>query len=98
MSQVITYKEGCYSQIKLTSGERIMLSIARTGIVIFKMRFFGVVPGPKIAEWLPHNLHGFRERFGGGPWNPTPLKLAVEKLTSFDSIAQLREFLTKDLS
>lgn len=96
MSKVITYKEGCYSQIKLTSGERIMLSIARTGIVIFKMRFFGVYPGPKIAEWLPHDLHRFRELFGGGSLNPTPLKLAVEKLISFDSISELREFLNKE--
>jgi hypothetical protein len=32
--RIITYKEGCYSQIKLTSGERAMLSVAQTGIVI----------------------------------------------------------------
>jgi hypothetical protein len=58
MSQIITYKEGCYSQIKLTSGERIMLSCAEGGATIFKMRFFGVVPASKIAEW---KLKGIRQ-------------------------------------
>ena len=98
MSRIITYKEGCYSQIKLTSGERIMLSVAQTGIVIFRMRFFGLIPGPKITEWLPHNLGQFMLLFGGAPLNQTPFRFTVEKLTSFDSIQQLREFLTKEPS
>ena len=95
MSRIITYKEGCYSQIKLSSGERIMLSVAQTGIVILKMRFLGVVLGSKIAEWLPHDLGRFMLLFGGAPLNQTPFRFTVEKLASFDSIEQLREFLTK---
>lgn len=96
MSRIITYKEGCYSQIKLTSGERIMLSVAQSGIVIFKMRFLGVIPGPKIVEWLPNDLGRFMLLFGGASPNQTPFKFTVEKLCSFDSIKQLREFLTKE--
>jgi len=47
MSQIITHKEGHYAQIKLTSGEGIMLSCAEGGVTIFKTRFFGVVPAFK---------------------------------------------------
>ena len=50
MGTIITYKEGQYSMMKLDSGERVMLSIAQSGIVIYKMKFFGMTPGPKSAE------------------------------------------------
>lgn len=96
MSHIITYEEGCYSQIKLTSGERIMLSCAEGGATIFKMRFFGLVPDSKIAEWKLKDLSRFMFLFGGGPQNQTPFKRTVDKLTSFDSIEQLREFLTQE--
>ena len=96
MSKVITYEEGSFSQIKLDSGERIMLSVAQTGMVIFKMRFFGLVPGPKIAEWSTQDLSRFMLLFGGAPQNQTPFKNTVDKLSSFDSIQSLRAFLNQD--
>ena len=96
MSKIITYKEGRFSQIKLDSGERIMLSVAQNGIVIFKMRFFGVVPGPKIAEWSPQDLSRFMLLFGGASLNQTPFNYTVEKLSSFDSIQSLNAFLAQE--
>jgi hypothetical protein len=96
MSQIITYKEGCYSQIKLTSGERIMLSCAEDGVTIFKMCFFGVIPGSKIAEWKPKDLSRFMFLFCGAPPNQTPFSFTVQKLTSFDSIEQLCKFVTQE--
>ena len=95
MSKVITYQEGSYSQIKLDSGERILISVASAGIIIFKMRFLGVVPGPKIAEWLPQDLSRFMMLFGGAPLNQTPFAYTVEKLCSFGSIQSLRTFLAQ---
>ena len=98
MSRIITYEEGRYSQIKLDSGERILLSVAQPGIVIFKLRFFGLVPGPKIAEWSPQDAARFMLLFGGASLNQTPFKYTVEKLASFGSIESLRQFLTKEPS
>lgn len=98
MSCIITYKEGRYSQIKLDSGERILLSVAQPGIVIFKLRFWGLVPGLKIAEWSPADLARFVLLFGGAPQNQTPFKYVVERLSSFESIASLRQFLKKEPS
>lgn len=96
MSRIITYKEGCYSQIKLTSGERIMLSCAEMGATIFKMRFFGLVPDSKIGEWKQADVARFMFLFGGASPNQTPFRFTVEKLCSFDSIEQLREFVTRE--
>lgn len=96
MSCIITYKEGFFSQIKLTSGERIMLSCAEGGATIFKMRFFGLVRDSKIAEWKLKDLSRFMFRFGGAPPNQTPFNFTVQKLTSFDSIEQLRKFVTQE--
>ena len=96
MSQIITYKEGCYSQIKLTSGERIMLSCTEGGVTILKMRFFGVVPAFKIAEWKLKDLSRFMFLFGGAPPNQTPFNFTVQKLTSFKSIEQLRKFVKQE--
>ncbi len=98
MSRIIAYKEGRYSQIKLDSGERILLSVAQSGIVIFKLRFLGLVHGPKIAEWSPKDLARFMLLFGGAPLNQTPFKYTVEKLASFESIESLRQFLKKEPS
>jgi hypothetical protein len=96
MSQIITYKEGCYSQIKLDSGERITLSCAEGGATIFKMRFFGVVPDSKIAEWKLKDLSRFMFLFGGAQPNQTPFNFTVQKLATFDSIEQLRKFITQE--
>ncbi len=98
MSCVITYKEGCFSQIKLTSGERILLSCAENGTAIFKMKFFGTVIDSKIAEWKLNNLSRFMLLFGGAPSNQTPFNFTVQKLTSFDSIEQLRKYVTQPRS
>lgn len=96
MAKIITYKEGCFSQIKLDSGERIMLSVAQTGIAIFKMRFFGAVPGRKLGEWSPQDLSRFMLLFGRAPLNQTPFNYTVEKLSSFDSIKSLSAFLAQE--
>lgn len=98
MSQIITYKEGCYSQIKLDSGERILLSISHTGTTIFKLRFWGLFPVEKIAEWAPSDLARFMLLFGGAPQNQTPFNYTVEKLASFNSIKSLRQYLNKEPS
>ena len=40
-----------------------------------------------------HDLARFMLLFGGAPLDQTPFNFTVQKLTSFDSIEQLREFL-----
>lgn len=95
MAQIITYKEGAYSQIRLSSGERILLSVGQSGIAIFKLYFFGFFPGRKLAEWHSSQLADFMFFFGGAPLNQTPFNYTVNKLTSFDNILSLSKFLAQ---
>ena len=95
MSRVVTYTEGQYSMVQLDSGERVMLSLAQSGIVIFKMRLGGLLPGPKIAEWLPNDLDRYIDLFGGDHPTGTPFRFAVERLASFESIKDLRAYLMR---
>jgi hypothetical protein len=75
-----------------------MLSCAEDGATIFKMRFFGFVPASKIAEWKLKDLTRFMFLFGGAQPNQTPFNFTVQKLTSFDSISQLRKFVMQEPS
>ena len=53
MGKIITYKNNDkekFCQIKLENVERILISIANEGLAIFKLSFFGMIPGGKIWE------------------------------------------------
>ena len=82
MGRIITYKnegdKGIFSQIKLDSGERVLISITANKIKIFKLKFFGVIPVKTIWKY-PAN--GFSEN---------PLDVLVEKVKKFNSIVQLQ--------
>ena len=108
MSKVITYRndgaKGCFCQIKFDSGERILLSIAQTGIVIFKLKFFGYIPANKIWETTstvayykfgPFDtslISPLGRFFGGGH----PLDIMKDRLLEFKSIDELQRFLSSD--
>ena len=54
MSRIVTYAntpEQCFCQIQLDSGERILISIAQTGIAIFELDSTGLVPTSTLFEW-----------------------------------------------
>lgn len=57
MGKVLTYSNNdrtCYCSIKLSSGERILISIANTPRIevrIYKMNFWGLIPGEVVWEW-----------------------------------------------
>ena len=84
--------ESRYSTVQLDSGEKVMLSVTQQGIAIFKMRFLGLLPGHKIAEWLPNDLDRFVEKFGGDP-DGSPFRHAVGLLMSFPSILEIKRYL-----
>lgn len=93
MTKIITYREPRYCMMKLESGERIMLSIAQSGIVIYRMRCFGLIRVSKIAQWLPQELDRYVALFGGEHPTGGPFRYAVDKLASFGSIRDLRAYL-----
>lgn len=54
MAIKITYSKdqpaGTFCQLKLDSGERILISIAQTGLKIYKLSFFGFFPTKVLWE------------------------------------------------
>ena len=51
MASIVTYKPGAYCQLKLDSGERVLISCAQTGIKIMKLGLGGLFPTRMIADW-----------------------------------------------
>lgn len=92
MSQIITYKnegvKGVFSQIKLDSGERVLISIAANEIKIYKLKFFGVIPSGTIWEYP--DLFGFFNLLQANGYSGHPLDVLVEKVKFFDSIVHLQ--------
>ena len=93
MARVITYVEPRYATSKLDSGECVMLSIARTGIVIYRMMLGGLLPRKKLAEWPPARLTSFTMAMGeAGAYddpNKNAFRGAVDALCRFPSISDL---------
>ena len=50
-TEVVTYKPGAYCQLKLASGERILISCAQSGIKVMKLGFGGLFPTKTLAVW-----------------------------------------------
>lgn len=94
MPRIITYQEGRFSTIQLDSGEKVMLSVAQTGIVIFQMKFLGLLPGRKIAEWSLDDLPDFIARLGGDTPTGSPFRYAVDQIATFTSIRELESALS----
>lgn len=92
MGKIITYKnegtKGVFSQIKLDSGERVLISIAADEIKIFKLKFFGVIPSGTI--WKYPDLFGFFDLLQANGSSEHPLDVLVEKVKNFNSVVQLQ--------
>lgn len=51
VAEVVTYKPNAYCQIKLPTGERVLINCAQTGIKISRLALGGLIPTETIVEW-----------------------------------------------
>ena len=88
--EVVAYKPGAFCQLKLSSGERIFISCAQTGIKISKLSFGGFVPTKTLAEWPVSRLESAISIFAD-PAQPSqhPLEAIKNKLISCASIKEV---------
>ena len=92
MGKVITYKnegsKGMFCQIKLESGERILISIAQNGVKIFKLGFMGMIPVKTL--WESNDIAHIVEIFAD-PANPEkpPLDAIRDELIDCKSIKEI---------
>lgn len=104
MSKVITYKnegvKGVFSQIKLDSGERVLISIAANEIKIFELKFLGTIPGQTL--WVYPDLFQLADLLQKNGYSDHPLDVLVEKVKNLGSIEQLqkefKDFITELVS
>jgi len=88
---IITYKPGAYCQIRLPSGERVLISCAQTGIKIMKLALGGLLPTKTIANWPISKIASAIQIFGD-PNNPTlhPLDAIKNRLILCSSITEIQ--------
>lgn len=94
MSEVVTYKnagvDGCFCQIKLDSGERVLISIAQPGIELFELDQAGVVPIKTLVSWDIVDIGSAIQIFAdlGFPEKP-PLDAIKDRILKCRSIVEL---------
>lgn len=94
MSEIQSFSnsvKGTYSQIKLTDGKKILVSLTKTEITVFKIGFANIPRGSLYRQ----NLIKFTEGLDGiVPLDDTPiLDLIVGYLLECEDIAQVKTFL-----
>jgi hypothetical protein len=99
MSEVITYKnsgEGSFCQVKLDSGEHVLISIAQTGIKLFQLGLAGLVPTSTLADWsiaeIPSAIRVFADL--DAPQKP-PLDAIRDRILQCRSTSDIRELITR---
>lgn len=99
MARVVTYRNEhgyCFCQVRLDSGERVLISIAQSGIQLRRLALGGLVPRELVAEWPVAHLREAVDLFAD-PARPSqhPLDTIKDKLLTMQSLADLREFLRR---
>lgn len=87
MSKIVTYKNsarGKYCQIKLDDGNRILISIAQTGIKVYKLRLAGLIPSGTIFDISTSDL--FSEKYKPAREKLTERSLKLDMLDVFKEI------------
>ena len=92
MAEIVTYKPGAYCQLKLASGERVLVSCAQTGIKIMKVAFGGLIPTRTIVNWPISELASAIEIFAD---ETTPMQHPLDaiksKLLACSSIKEIEQ-------
>jgi hypothetical protein len=96
MTEIVTYKPGAYCQLKLASGERVLISCAQTGIKIMKVVLGGLIPTRTIVDWPISELASAIEVFADES-APTqhPLEAIKNKLLTCASIKEIEQLCTR---
>lgn len=96
MTEIVTYKPGAYCQLRLASGERVLVSCAQTGIKIMKVVLGGLIPTRTIADWSISELASAIEVFADES-APTqhPLEAIKNKLLTCASIKEIEQLCTR---
>ena len=91
MGLVVAKKDNglqCFARLKLDNGEQIMISVAQSGVKIFKMKWAGLFPAATL--WESKTISEVAEKFYNSE-NPLqrPLDSIIDKLIDSRSAAEV---------
>jgi hypothetical protein len=96
MAEIVTYEPGAYCQLKLASGERVLVSCAQSGIKIMKVALGGLIPTRTIVNWSIPELASAIDIFADEaiPMQH-PLEAIKNKLLTCSSIKEIEQLCTR---
>jgi hypothetical protein len=83
-AEIFIYRDGgdrCYCNMRLASGERVLISLSAAGLLVTKLMFFGTIPTARIARLNPEDLAAMLIQLM--PHNPTPDARPLKLVTGF---------------
>jgi hypothetical protein len=97
MGSIVVKKDNgwqCFARLKLDSGEQIMISVAQSGVKIFKMKWAGLFPAATL--WESKTIVEVAEKFFDSE-KPLqrPLDSMIDKLIDSRSAAEVVVRLTR---
>ena len=93
----IVIRKPSYCHIKLDNGQRILISMAQSGIKIIKLGFRGLLPVKTI--WKSTDTYEMIEKFAD-PDDPfkDPVDAVTDKLINCESVKEIKAILAKGVS
>lgn len=78
----------CWARLRLDSGEKVLISVAQTGVKIFKLKWGGLLPGPTL--WASRSIVEVGEKFfdRDRPLQ-SPLDSIIDRVIDCPSTAEL---------
>jgi len=91
MSHIISYRRGALYRIKLTSGEEVLVSFAKTGFKIIQLKYFGLMPSRTVVDWPAAKNDEALKHFKDEP-DDTLWEAVGKKVVACESIAEIEKF------
>jgi len=91
MGEIIVKRDNprqCFARLRLANGDQIMISVAQSGVKVFKMKWAGLLPGAVL--WESSSIaEAAKKFFNEDKPLQRPLDSIIEKLIKCQSAAQV---------
>ena len=77
----------CFARLRLENGEQIMISVATSGVKVFKMKWAGMYP--EATLWDCASIAGIMKKFFNGQEPKRPLDSMIAHLIDCRSAAEV---------
>ncbi|MBB5020704.1 hypothetical protein [Desulfurispira natronophila] len=96
MGKTLKYDDGRYAKILFESGDKIQISVVKTGVQIHTLRLFALVPDKLLGHWGGDDFMHFVELFAPGQPKHLIFQEAVNTLKTFGSPKEVAEYIEQN--